>query len=255
MEGRRATSVTSKPHSCNHRQTFKCPLHPHTCNHTHTHLLSKLPPCINTNTRTRRLELNLLWMSRRASACLHACTDKSPAHPPSLPLSVSPPPPPASPLYHNKTPDLLPFHPSASSASRWPGASGRDEGSGIRARGTYRLVRRLLHGDGSSASKHYPPPPSPPSLLCSPPVPSFSPLSSTSSFSKQLDAQVHSMMHSHEHLREICKKKYSLELQLNLYSMIIFTIKWWTKLLHVLSDQHLYISYIKHYLMLSLLFF
>ena len=44
---------------------------------------------------------------------------------------TKPDPAPVSPsIYHNKTPDLLSFHPSAFQATHWPGALRRDEGSG-----------------------------------------------------------------------------------------------------------------------------
>lgn len=50
-------------------------------------------------------------------------------------------------------------------------SAGARSGLGIRASGTYVLVRRLLHGDGSSTSEHCPQ--TPPLPL---PTPSFSPL-------------------------------------------------------------------------------
>lgn len=154
-------------------------MHPH----THTHLLSKLPPKYqHIHTTTPAVFSTEFALNDSACVCLSACLHRqSPAHPPSLLLFVSHPPPSLLLLLFITT-----QHPIGSPFTRLPPQprAGRVHQGAMREKGTYGLVRRLLHDDGSSAGKHYPP-----STSSIPPLPALQSVSSSSSpLSKHLDA-------------------------------------------------------------------
>ncbi len=164
VNGGAECNISNIKTSCyDHRRTYIGSLHPHT--HTHIHLLSKLPPCINTNTHktTRAGGLNWIcseFLSMHLPAYMPAPTKPGPSpFGPALRVSST-----SSSSLSQQNTRSAPLSPVCLLSLTLAECAGAWWGLGIGARGTYGLVRRLLHGGGSSASKHcLPPPPSLPS--------------------------------------------------------------------------------------------